>query len=291
MVAQSQGHAAMIRPMATVQGGYFGDQLKAYRVSADISVPQMARRLGKDETTIRRWERDTRECREPFLTMFLTECGVSAHEIEQFKVRNSAATDPVWGTLGVTTDRVSVIGALLRAEQQATKLTVMASGSIPALLQTSGYAAFVMMRDGVPEDDIAVRVAERMGRATMVRERANPLAFDVLLDESVILRSAGDLATTLAQLRHLTRCMTLPHVNIQVVPLSAGWSPAQYGQFSIYDLDSPVAFLELRKFMVFFNSSEDVDGYRASIDQVRPLAMSPEESRGFMLEKIRELEK
>jgi hypothetical protein len=293
MVAQSWGHAGKIGPMATVQGRYFGQELEKRRKAAGISIPQMANRLQVDQSTVNRWEGGARKPDDTHLTMYLTECGATPEQIEMFKVRNSTTFDPVWGTLGATTDRASVVGALVRADDRATKLTIMASSSYPALLQTSGYAKFAMMRDGVAEDEISARVAERMGRVTMWRERTNPLEFDVLMDEAVLIRSAGNVGATLAQIKHLYNLSSLAHVNIQVVPLSAGWSAMQYGQFSIYEFaeDPAVAFLELRKVMIFFNDAEDVDGtYRASIDLVRPLAMSPEESRGFMLKKIEKLE-
>jgi len=280
----------MIGLMVTVQSSYFGQELAAKRKAAGISILQMANRLQVDKSTVNRWESGARKPDDTHLAMYLTECGATPEQIEVFKVRNSSTFDPVWGTLGATTDRASVIGALLRAEQRASRITIMASGGVPALAQTSEYASFVMRRDGVPEDEISSRVAERMGRASMARERTD-LEFDILLDEAVLLRPVGSVAATLAQIRHL---YDSPHVNIQIVPLHIGWSDAQYGPFSIYEFseDSAVAFLELRKVMVFFNDPADVDGvYRASIDRVRPLAMSPEESRGFMLEKIRELEK
>lgn len=281
--------------MATVQSGYFGDQLKAKRIAAEITVPQMAARLQVDESTVRRWESGNRECREPLLTMYLAACGVSATEIELFKVRNSSVTDAVWGTVGATTDRESVFGALVRAEYRARKVTIMASGSIPAAFQTSGYATFVMERGGrVPEDQIAARVAERMGRAVMVRERTVPLEFDILIDESVLLRPIDSAASTLAQIKYLAECAQLPQNNIQVLPIGAGWTTMQHGQFSIYDFpeDPAVAYQELHDVMIFFNDPKDVEEtYRANIERVRPLAMSREESRGLMLREIEKLEK
>jgi hypothetical protein len=133
-----------------------------------------------------------------------------------------------------------------------------------------------------------------MGRAAMVRERAEPLEFDVLMDEAVLLRPAGSSAATIAQIEYLVKCAELPHVNIQFVPLDAGWSPMQHGQFSIYEFpeDPPVAYREFHDVKIFFNDPRDIDGtYRASIDKVRPLAMSPEQSVGLMLEEIERLVK
>ena len=264
------------------------------RKTAGISIPQMANRLGVDPSSVNRWEHGTRKMDDTHLAMFLTECGMSSHDIELFRVRNSTVLDRTWSTLGAVTDRASAVGALLRAELRASKLTVMASTLIPGLLQTSGYARFTMERGGVPETEIESRVAERIGRATMIGERSEPLKFDILLDESVLLRPADSPAATLAQIEHLSKLMLLPHVNIQVVPLAAGWSMMQYGQFTIYEFpddDAPVAYQESRNVMIFFNDPKDVEGYRAAIERVRPLAMSPDESRVFMLKEIEKLEK
>ena len=54
-----------------------------------------------------------------------------------------------------------------------------------------------------------------------------------MLNEAVIRRVVGGASAMRKQLDHITEMAKLPHVNVQVLPFSAGVHPAMEGAFRI----------------------------------------------------------
>lgn len=107
----------------------------------------------------------------------------------------------------------------LEAERSARQLRFFEPMLIPGLLQTENYARAVLRLDDLrPESEVEQRVAARLERQEILK-REHPPQFVGVIDESALRRSDAIMGE---QLAHLLRMAELPHVHINVVPLTAG---------------------------------------------------------------------
>lgn len=112
---------------------------------------------------------------------------------------------------------------------------------VPGLLQTPDYTR-ALVNGGQPGLEFEVaegRVLARMARQRVLN-RPNPLRYHVILDETVLTRPIGTPSVMRGQLAKLVDAAESDHITIQVLPLSAGASPAMNGSFSILTLPDPI---------------------------------------------------
>jgi hypothetical protein len=102
------------------------------------------------------------------------------------------------------------------------------------LLQTADYATAVESIGPYSEQVVAEKVEMRLARQAVLTREPDPVVLWVILDESVLHRSAGTDAVMAAQLEHLTEQADLPNITIQVMPFSAAVFPAAFGAFSLF---------------------------------------------------------
>jgi transcriptional regulator with XRE-family HTH domain len=110
----------------------------------------------------------------------------------------------------------------IQIEREATALRWYEHAFVPGLLQTEAYA-----RDQ--------RVAARMDRQAVLAREPSPRLF-VVLDEMVVRRACGGPDVMAEQLEHLLTCAEQPHIQVQIVPLSAGIYSGLAGAFILADL-------------------------------------------------------
>ena len=112
---------------------------------------------------------------------------------------------------------------------------------VPGLLQTPDYTR-ALVTGANPGMDF--EVAERRVLARMARQRVlnrpKPLRFHVIVDESVLTRPIGTPSVMRGQLAKLVDAAESEHITLQVLPQSAGASPAVNGSFSILTLPEPI---------------------------------------------------
>jgi transcriptional regulator with XRE-family HTH domain len=111
---------------------------------------------------------------------------------------------------------------------------------VPGLLQTPDYtrALITGANPGMAHDVVEGRVLAR-GARHRVLTRPDPLQYHVILDETVLTRPIGSPAVMRGQLAKLTGAIESEHVTLQVLPMSAGSSPAVNGSFSLLTLPKP----------------------------------------------------
>lgn len=112
---------------------------------------------------------------------------------------------------------------------------------VPGLLQTPDYTRALVTGSNPGMD---FEVAERRVLARMARQRVlnrpKPLRFHVILDETVLTRPVGTPSVMRGQLAKLVDAAEAEHTTLQVLPTSAGASPAVNGSFSILTLPDPI---------------------------------------------------
>jgi hypothetical protein len=86
-----------------------------------------------------------------------------------------------------------------------------------------------------------------------------------------------------AQLDHIAGLAKLAHVNVQVLPFSAGAHPAMDGAFSILGFpeatDPDVVYLENQAGSLYLEEELEIDRYARMFSHLIAKALDPEESR------------
>jgi transcriptional regulator with XRE-family HTH domain len=152
---------------------------------------------------------------------------------------------------------------------------------VPGLLQTETYARAIL-RLTHPNEPRAVlerRVELRMRRQDILH-RTDPPHLWVVIDEAGLRRSIGDPATMRDQLDHLIQAARLPHVNLQVLPLSAGGHAALGGAITLLRFPEgevpDVVYLEQLISAVYLDKPAEVEHYRHVLNRLVAVAQSPD---------------
>lgn len=275
-----------------VQKQYLRRQLKTLRLDSGLSVQDVASQLGKDLSTIYRWESGARTPGEKELQQFLEVVGASDAARHDMLRTEKQSEDSVWLTWTRGTDRRRYMAALMRAEERATRITHVAPNLMPGLVQTYGYARALMIAGGADEDEAGSRIAERLGRREILANQPRPPHLDIVLDEAVLHRQLGGPDVLRAQLSFLLERCENPMTTVTVVPFTAEINPMGDGQFVLIESndDEPIVYQETRGVSLFFNEEEDVASYRQVVGAAKKAAMSPEESKGLIARVLKEID-
>ncbi|MER7966256.1 helix-turn-helix domain-containing protein [Streptomyces ardesiacus] len=174
-------------------------------------------------------------------------------------------------------------------EAEAISLWHYAVSAPPGLLQTAGYAREALAVGWLKGPELEQQVEARLGRRQLLDGDAPP-PFRVILSEAVLRTSLRDVEAWREQLAHLAEMAERPSITLQVLPFSAG----------VHGLmNTAVMFLRLPNGRVVAYSENDLRGElveeNASVelmqrryDAMRDLALSPAESREFILRTLEE---
>ena len=167
-------------------------------------------------------------------------------------------------------------------EAEATRVRDYTLGFVPGLLQTAGYAREIFLTSPLrrTETELTNAVTVRMIRQHRLTAAENPLEVVALIDEAVVLRPVGGAAVMRTQLAHLVAAAALPTVSLQVLPLSLGARRGLSAGFTLLSFaDMPdLAYLEHPMGAVHMEKEADVATATLTFDQLRSLALNPEDS-------------
>jgi hypothetical protein len=181
---------------------------------------------------------------------------------------------------------------LIGLERDAHLIRTYETQYVPGLLQTPAYARAVV-RSGhrlAPPQEVERRVALRLERQRRMSEPGAPVLWAVI-DEGVLYRPVGGRQVMRDQLAHLIHALRRPGVRLQIASYeaSAAATPGAaitYLRFAQGFLPDMV-YLEHLTSAIYLDRLEDVDRYRASLDELSTLAATPAASRVILEEALR----
>ncbi|QEV08810.1 helix-turn-helix domain-containing protein [Streptomyces prasinus] len=175
-------------------------------------------------------------------------------------------------------------------EAEAVSLWHFAVSVLPGLLQTPGYAREVLTAGGLRGKELDQQVDARMGRRELLDgEQAPP--FRTILSEAVLRTPLRDVGEWREQLEHLADMTERPNVRVHVLLQSAG----VHGLLSadVWYLLLPegrtVAYTENGYQGELIEEPSPVVRLQKTYDAVRDLALTPAESRKFILRRLEEV--
>ncbi|MEU9379798.1 helix-turn-helix transcriptional regulator [Streptomyces sp. NPDC048279] len=160
----------------------------------------------------------------------------------------------------------------------------------PGLLQTPGCVREALMAGGLKDEDLEQQVGARIGRQSVL-EGDDPPPFRVILAEAVLRNSLRDRQGWREQLEHLVEVAERPNITLHVLPFGTGLHGL---------VNTDAMFLRLADGRTVVYAENDVRGelveetsrverLHRTYDAVRDLALSPAESRTFILRMLEEL--
>lgn len=175
-------------------------------------------------------------------------------------------------------------------EAEATSLWHFAVSVLPGLLQTSGYAREVLAAGGLKGEELEQQVEARMGRRELLEGDDAP-PFRTILSEAVLRTPLRDAGEWRAQLEYLGEVAEGSGVTVQVLPFSAGMHGLDSTAMMFLRLPDgrTVAYTENAYRGELIEENVPVERLQRAYDAVRDLAMSPAESRKFILRMLEEV--
>ena len=215
--------------------------LRRARQGTDLSQGDVAGRLGWSLSKVQRIE-SGEVAVSPIDLKALTDmygC-FSAEEFEELAEDSRRARRERWWTAPEYRDHLTPATIkLMGFEAQAVRIRVYQPVLVPGVLQTPAVAEHILRywSEGPPGKREEVRLRVRMQRREMVIDRAGAPGYDLLLDESVLLRDVGGVRLAAEQMEHLAAQANKPDVHVRIIPLTEGALLGHLGPFMILDQD------------------------------------------------------
>ncbi|MFI0895013.1 helix-turn-helix domain-containing protein [Streptomyces sp. NPDC020983] len=261
-----------------------GAELRKLRTSADISTEFAAGLLGMDRTRIANMESGIRTISAERVRTLATNyaCGDDAYIEALVAMAQSGAGwwERYRGSLPP--------GMLDIAEMEAHSVRMCGANTahIPGLLQTADHATavFRVVVPKLPDHEVALRLAHRSERQQMITGD-DAIPYVAIIHEAALRMQFGGRDVARAQLENLLDLSEPDNVTILVLPFARGAFPgagqnAVYAEGRVPQLDT--VQVDSLHGPVFLHTEAQLAKYRAQLDWLEELALSPEESRDFI---------
>jgi transcriptional regulator with XRE-family HTH domain len=278
-------------PTGTPRARALAGALRKAAADAHVGVREVARRMGLSHSVISDWFNGKKIPKQADVARFLAELDVPRETFDEIFDLSRHVADRDWLAAGIPGITQQLAGAM-ECERSASVITEWAPTVVPGLLQTSDYARAIIGSGGVPPSEVETRVLVRMGRRDIIM-RSDPVAFDAIIGEQALREPIASAKILAGQLRHLLEVSTTPTVTIRVVRSGIGWHPGLAGPAVLYSFEhSPsIVLLEHYRTGAFLYEPEDVEAYKAAAEEIRRVAMSPEDSSRLIADIAREMER
>ncbi|MFF5714905.1 Scr1 family TA system antitoxin-like transcriptional regulator [Streptomyces sp. 62] len=174
-------------------------------------------------------------------------------------------------------------------EAEAMSLWYYALGAVPGLLQTPAYARTFLATSGMDGEELTAQVEARTGRRELLTGDDAP-PFRAILSETVLRTALPDLTAWREQLEHLLTMGERRNITIQVMPHAAGPHALTTTDVMFLRLTDgrPVAWVETGHSGDLVEEPAAVERLQLLYDRVRDLALSPADSRKFIMWNLEE---
>lgn len=272
----------------TVRRRRLGQELRRLREEQGMTAEEVAERLLVSQSKISRLENGRRSISPRDVRDLCAVYQVEDHRLVEslMQMARESRQQGWWHAFAELSPTYSVYIGL---ETDASSLRVFEPLVVPGLLQTPGYANAVISGalPEVAQDEVNSRVQVRLRRQQRLHDEENALRLWAVVDEAALRREVGGPRTMVEQLHRLAEWSLLPHVTLQVMPFSAGAHPGVNGQYTILEFpeasDSTVIYLEGGTSDLYLEKPHDVQYYSIMYEHLRAQALSPEQSRHFLV--------
>lgn len=150
-----------------------------------------------------------------------------------------------------------------------------------ALIQTEAYSIGATAGSArVRPDQVERLVGLRMERQRRLFSDAEPLRLTAIIEESVLDRPVGDVATMREQLQHLMDLSARDNVDILVLPTAVGRHDSLEGAFTVlhFEQAQSIGYIEYPEGAIYVQDQDQVTAYTRTAESLRSVALPQPES-------------
>ncbi|MBT2874555.1 helix-turn-helix transcriptional regulator [Streptomyces cellulosae] len=275
------------RTVLTQRQKRLGSELRRMRTAAGMSAEYAAGLLGVDRSRISNMESGQRGINAERLRKLACNCDCTDEAYVEALVEMAEPSQTGWWERY----RGSLPQGLLdisETEAYAVRLRGANTVHVPGLLQTPEHAMaiFRAVVPQLPEHEVALRLAHRTERQSVIT-RDDPVPYVAVIHEAALRMQFGGRDVARGQLKYLLEVSEWDHVTVLVIPFDHGAFPGA-GQTVVY-AEGPVRQLDTVQIdnshgPDFLYAEGQLAKYRAQLDLLEGLALSPERSRDFIRE-------
>ncbi|GHE69243.1 helix-turn-helix domain-containing protein [Streptomyces cellulosae] len=275
------------RTVLTQRQKRLGSELRRMRTAAGMSAEYAAGLLGVDRSRISNMESGQRGINAERLRKLACNCDCTDETYVEALVEMAEPSQAGWWERY----RGSLPQGLLdisETEAYAVRLRGANTVHVPGLLQTPEHAMaiFRAVVPQLPEHEVALRLAHRTERQSVIT-RDDPVPYVAVIHEAALRMQFGGRDVARGQLKYLLEVSEWDHVTVLVIPFDHGAFPGA-GQTVVY-AEGPVRQLDTVQIdnshgPDFLYAEGQLAKYRAQLDLLEGLALSPERSRDFIRE-------
>ncbi|MGW9452108.1 helix-turn-helix domain-containing protein [Streptomyces sp. NPDC055632] len=175
-------------------------------------------------------------------------------------------------------------------EAEAVSLWHFGVSVVPGLLQTPEYARELLAAGGYKGKELEQQVEARMSRKALLEGEDAP-PFRTILAEAALRTPVRDGQEWRAQLEYLREMSERQNITVHVLPQSAGVHGLVGTEAWFLRLANgrPVAYTENAHSGELVEESTMIERMQRAYDVVRDMALSPAESRKFILHMLEEV--
>ncbi|MEV7975206.1 helix-turn-helix transcriptional regulator [Streptomyces sp. NPDC086519] len=280
------------RAVPTQRQRRLGHELRRMRMAAGVSAEQAANLLGVDRGKISNMESGVRNISEDRLRTLAHHCGCDDEKYVAALVEMASPSTSGWWERYRGTLPQGLLD-IAELEWQAIRMRTACTVHIPGLFQTTDYAlaVFRAVLPQLPEHEVTLRAAHRNNRQEVLASEAAP-AFTGIVHEAALRMQFGGPRVSRAQLEHLLDQSERDGRTVLVVPFTSGAFPGA-GQTVLY-AEGPTEQLDTVQIdnshgPDFLYGEAELTKYRAHLNRMEELALSPDDSRAFIHTIAREL--
>ncbi|WP_414167761.1 helix-turn-helix domain-containing protein [Streptoverticillium reticulum] len=277
------------RSLPTMRSKRLGSELRRLRTERNLTVSEVAKRLGCGQPKVSQIENGNRGIRLGDLTALLDLYEVADDRYRRRLGKLAADVRKVdwWTSQGPLVD---ALRDYLMLESDSGLVRVYEPTLVPGMLQTEAYMR-QLFASRLPEDQVNALVETRLKRKELLDDHLG-FRLRAVVDEPALHRIAGPRAMVAEQLRYLEQVGRRPNVTVQVLPLKARFVVDQFGSFSLFtfrgESSIDVAWLEYLTGGTLLEQARDVQAYACAWEELTAVALSPSDSRQLIRALIEE---
>lgn len=203
-----------------------GLELRHIRLEQNLTLQKAHELLRRSISSISRIEKGQVKLPERDLPPILDAYGITdpARRAALLALTRPPSKHDWWQNYGKD---MAALKDVISLENETTSIRAFESMFIPGLLQTSRYAAalFAANPSRLPSHRIQRATKIRMRRQAILH-RPDPPAFSAIMLEGVLRQMVGGSTVMTEQLHHLAAMAELAHIDLRILPFSAGAHPA-----------------------------------------------------------------
>jgi transcriptional regulator with XRE-family HTH domain len=282
------------RQTPTVRLRRLAAELRRLRAAAELTQEAVSEQTAINAGTLYRLENGLGRPQRRTLMALLDLYGVDEPHRSELLELARVASSPGW-LKPYHSELPEPYTAYISFEAEAKAVLNYESLFIPGLLQTEDYARAVI-RGTLPTAstrEVEQRVQARMERQAVL-SKESPLRLWAIVDEAALRRLVGGAKVMAAQMRHLATVTTEPHITLQVIPFGAGAHPGMPGSFAMIQFPDPadpdVVYIDSMAGDLFLEAVTDVQRYGVMFDNLRAVALSPDNSVSLVDRLVEEVQ-